>query len=223
MHGIPISRGATSDTGNCSSSKLIQETQNMWQPHIPFIPNVTAPRTNPSIEVDTSGDFFGEYSSYSMEDMGMDIDGVDDDDGAAKDVEELEDIEDEVYKAGLAEQESGLEPKHTNQQLDINNIPDEGKRDPIDSMPALRLHGSFEEPLKSKPYIVKFAGRASTVYSENDQDDYRRYLEAIRIQSNLNLYAPFASKMDWEIARWVKLRGLGSTAFTEWISIEGVS
>lgn len=37
-----------------------------------------------------------------------------------------------------------------------------------------------------------------------------------------NPYAPFTSKIDWEIARWAKLRGLGSTAFSELLAIDGV-
>ncbi|KAF9471791.1 hypothetical protein BDN70DRAFT_819556 [Pholiota conissans] len=35
-------------------------------------------------------------------------------------------------------------------------------------------------------------------------------------------WAPFNSRMDWEIARWAKLRGPGSTAFSDLLSIEGV-
>ncbi|KAG2349243.1 hypothetical protein BDR05DRAFT_1028905 [Suillus weaverae] len=38
-----------------------------------------------------------------------------------------------------------------------------------------------------------------------------------------NLYHPFASKMEWEVARWVKLRGLSSTALSDLLAIEGVS
>ncbi|KAJ7769505.1 hypothetical protein B0H16DRAFT_1661035 [Mycena metata] len=38
-----------------------------------------------------------------------------------------------------------------------------------------------------------------------------------------NIYSPFTSKMDWEIARWSKLRGSGSTAFTDLLKIEGVA
>lgn len=38
-----------------------------------------------------------------------------------------------------------------------------------------------------------------------------------------NPYAPFASRIDWEIARWAKLRGPGSTVVTELLSIPGVS
>ncbi|KAG2047073.1 hypothetical protein BDR06DRAFT_985326 [Suillus hirtellus] len=38
-----------------------------------------------------------------------------------------------------------------------------------------------------------------------------------------NIYAPFTSKLDWEMARWAKLQGSSSTAFSELVSIEGLS
>ncbi|KAF8810234.1 hypothetical protein BYT27DRAFT_7092544, partial [Phlegmacium glaucopus] len=37
-----------------------------------------------------------------------------------------------------------------------------------------------------------------------------------------NPWAPFNSKKDWEIARWAKLRGAGSTAFSELLAIDSV-
>ncbi|KAI0712890.1 hypothetical protein C8Q72DRAFT_787768 [Fomitopsis betulina] len=37
-----------------------------------------------------------------------------------------------------------------------------------------------------------------------------------------NLYAPFTSRLDWEIAQWAKLRGPGSTAFSDLLAIEEV-
>ncbi|KAI0055548.1 hypothetical protein BV25DRAFT_1815428 [Artomyces pyxidatus] len=37
-----------------------------------------------------------------------------------------------------------------------------------------------------------------------------------------NLWAPFASKLEWDIVRWAKMRGPTSTAFTELLQIEGV-
>ena len=37
-----------------------------------------------------------------------------------------------------------------------------------------------------------------------------------------NHWAPFNSKKDWEIARWAKLQGAGSTAFLELLAIDGV-
>ena len=44
----------------------------------------------------------------------------------------------------------------------------------------------------------------------------------IDASSTANVYAPFASQMDWDIAKWAKLRGLSSTAFTDLLSIDGV-
>lgn len=38
-----------------------------------------------------------------------------------------------------------------------------------------------------------------------------------------NPYAPFVSQLDWKVARWAKLRGQGSTAMSELLSIPGVS
>ena len=38
-----------------------------------------------------------------------------------------------------------------------------------------------------------------------------------------NPYAPFASKLDWEIARWAKLHDPGSTMFTDLLAIKEVS
>ena len=43
------------------------------------------------------------------------------------------------------------------------------------------------------------------------------------LDSSSNLWAPFSSQLDWEIAKWVKLRGAGSTAFSDLLAIEGVS
>ncbi|KAI0688790.1 hypothetical protein BC835DRAFT_1283994 [Cytidiella melzeri] len=38
-----------------------------------------------------------------------------------------------------------------------------------------------------------------------------------------NPWAPFSSKMDWEVAQWAKLRGPSSTAFTELLEIDGIA
>ncbi|TFK59907.1 hypothetical protein BDN72DRAFT_905430 [Pluteus cervinus] len=38
-----------------------------------------------------------------------------------------------------------------------------------------------------------------------------------------NPWAPFSCRMDWEIARWAKLRGAGSTAFSDLLAIPGVA
>ena len=53
---------------------------------------------------------------------------------------------------------------------------------------------------------------------------YEKYERQLRdVYGDDNIYAPFASKLDWEVARWAKLRGPGSTATTELLGIDEVS
>ncbi|KAG2064838.1 hypothetical protein BDR04DRAFT_1130628 [Suillus decipiens] len=40
-------------------------------------------------------------------------------------------------------------------------------------------------------------------------------------ENDENLYYPFASKIEWEVARWAKLHGSSSTAFSDLLSIDG--
>ena len=49
------------------------------------------------------------------------------------------------------------------------------------------------------------------------------YQTALRPSAEENVYAPFHSCMDYEVACWAQLRGLGAMAFTELLHIQGVS
>ncbi|KAI0037826.1 hypothetical protein FA95DRAFT_1506445, partial [Auriscalpium vulgare] len=59
--------------------------------------------------------------------------------------------------------------------------------------------------------------------------EYHTYLDRLQDLSGPSLscadnrYAPFQSQLDWQVAQWAKLRGPGSTAFSELLAIEGVS
>lgn len=65
------------------------------------------------------------------------------------------------------------------------------------------------------PIRTAFSGAAAT--------GYHQYGDQLRGSNAGNIWAPFASKMDWEVAQWAKSRGPGSTAFTELLGINGVS
>jgi hypothetical protein len=58
--------------------------------------------------------------------------------------------------------------------------------------------------------------------AESDYDIYQRRLAHINGQAK-NMYYPFASEMDWDIAKWAKSHGTTSTAVTELLGIGGVS
>lgn len=70
---------------------------------------------------------------------------------------------------------------------------------------------------------MKFGGRAGEVAGENQQHlAYVRYSDDLRVEDSPSEWAPFLTRMDWEVARWSKLRGPSSTALSELLKIDGV-
>jgi hypothetical protein len=65
-------------------------------------------------------------------------------------------------------------------------------------------------------YLSSHAGETLSREESRDSD----YSAALN--SGDNSWSPFNSKKDWEIAEWAKLQGLGSTAFSDLLSIDGV-
>ena len=110
---------------------------------------------------------------------------------------------------------------------------DHGSNDDPDPLPpALNMHEPHDawcgvqrrlREREQMPIVVHYPnqrlGAGQPVDSAQDSSNatYGAQLD------DSNIYAPFASKVDWEIAWWAKLRGPSSTAFSELVSIEGVS
>ncbi|KXN87690.1 hypothetical protein AN958_08327 [Leucoagaricus sp. SymC.cos] len=75
-------------------------------------------------------------------------------------------------------------------------------------------------------YIFQYTNKhknscAGLVVSQGQsQDDYYASSVYGSSQTMSNLWAPFASKMDWEVARWAKLHSSGSMAVSELLSIK---
>jgi hypothetical protein len=101
--------------------------------------------------------------------------------------------------------------------------------DDEDNAPSSELSGSgremIEKALRQQIVVDKFpltsAGEpiANHLPTHNSNHQYDTHFH---LDPN-NLYAPFTSKLDWEIARWAKLRGPSSTAMSELLKVEGVS
>ncbi|KAH9167503.1 hypothetical protein EDB89DRAFT_1910010 [Lactarius sanguifluus] len=81
-----------------------------------------------------------------------------------------------------------------------------------------------ERHLRVRPHVVSYpdnAGQPVCPVSEKAAlTDQERYLNSLGDQ--MNPYAPFKSRMDWEIALWAKMRGSSSSAFTDLMGIDGV-
>ncbi|KXN84704.1 hypothetical protein AN958_12223 [Leucoagaricus sp. SymC.cos] len=66
--------------------------------------------------------------------------------------------------------------------------------------------------------------RAGLVISQGQtQDDCYASSVGGGSQTTSNPWAPFTSRIDWEVAKWAKLRGPGSTAVSELLSIDGLT
>ena len=93
------------------------------------------------------------------------------------------------------------------------------------------VHSNWHEShnrLTRKPTIWLFNDRpdrnAGAPLEDMTKTSYETYQDALpKANSVPNIWAPFASKIDWEIAMWAKLRGPSSTALSELLNVEGVS
>lgn len=175
-------------------------------------------------DVDPTGDYFGDYSDYDM-----DIDSDTENPG-----EELttSDEEDDDFDNGFNLTMNIFEPERQPHFSETplaseNQVDDLDTPGPGDSSArglATRLRGGAEMELRKEPFIVKFTtGQAGAVHTRQVVDDNLNASYTRKVGSAESPFYPFLSKMEWEIARWAKMRGPSSTAFTEFMNIEGVS
>jgi hypothetical protein len=85
-------------------------------------------------------------------------------------------------------------------------------------------HQAQEIPVEERfilaPHITPFGGRAGEAL-RTETPPYTEYSDLIP-QSADNPWVPFMSQVDWEVAKWAKLRGSTSTAVTDLLAIDGV-
>jgi hypothetical protein len=179
-------------------------------------------------KVDLRGDFFGDYDDYSPEEFGLapvedehqEILTHNEDTSENNEDDDDDDDDDESELEGAYE--TSLEPNRlpTGPNPTPPNI-DDAEDNSVTTQPANRLRGGADVELNNKPYVVKFStGKAGAVYTNHNID---RNTYITQIGNPENPFSPFSSKIEWEIAHWAKTRGPSSTAFTELMSIEGVS
>ncbi|KAG1874431.1 hypothetical protein F4604DRAFT_1880886 [Suillus subluteus] len=78
-----------------------------------------------------------------------------------------------------------------------------------------------EAPLGHQPIIEKFPQRhAGAPVHHSCTTAFESYKNVL--QGAENVWAPFASRIDYEVAKWAKLRGSGSTAFSKLLAIDGL-
>lgn len=130
----------------------------------------------------------------------------------------------------LGEEAGGDEPIqvdiHSDTSLDSENLDEENSDS--DYLPAQQNFDRYiigdgfgVKPAVRKLYTDKYP--SSRVGKALSREESRDHGYGASLGSGDNPWAPFNSKKDWEIARWAKLRGVGSTAFSELLAIDAVS
>jgi hypothetical protein len=169
------------------------------------------------------GDAFGGPEDYMDEDFGQNdvvLHGQ-----LPELIDDPDDEEDDMLTAGQdAVLEAGWEPERPGASVDVTAAVQADSSDaPLD--PELtdvqrqqaegRLNKTFTMCYSDK-YPTHGAGAALKQKQPHD-DKYSAAINGLA-----NPWAPFSSRIDWEIAKWAKLRGAGSTAFSDLLAIEGV-
>ncbi|KAG1829553.1 hypothetical protein DFJ58DRAFT_719679 [Suillus subalutaceus] len=145
------------------------------------------------------GDFFGTYTEDELAWPGSDVEGdvgrahMDEDD-SDHDISDHDEWEPPVVPVPAC-----------NEHNDASHPPTADQGQDAWHTAQQRLH-EHEQPVKT----IKQPSNAT----------YHAQLNGVSAD---NIYAPFALKLDWDMAQWAKLRGSSSTAFDELVSIEGLS
>ncbi|PIL34532.1 hypothetical protein GSI_03310 [Ganoderma sinense ZZ0214-1] len=100
--------------------------------------------------------------------------------------------------------------------------------DPAHSPDSPDVRADIEAETTTKTYVVPYGksalAGAPIPGATAEQAGHVRYGQELQSEDPRRpIYWPFTSKLDWEVARWGKKRGPGSTALTELLEIDGVA
>lgn len=168
-----------------------------------------ADNVDPHHLTEFTGDYFGHYND-------QDLEWPDDNDEVAEPPLDS-DGEEEDHDA---EVENGWERPADPVLRDIDM--DEFEESDVLSQSHAAERQEAEKVLGRQPTIEKFPRRhAGAPILHSGTTAFESYNNAL--QGADNVWAPFVSRIDYEVAKWAKLRGSGSTAFSELLAVEGVS
>lgn len=129
-----------------------------------------------------------------------------------------EDGEEDNLNSAIESLFPGWEPPVSNDTDNMSVSSDDMDSDPPSSLPP----DDLRERTWVTPQVVKFPNSRAGEPVRSVDSTNNTYATRLREGSNTNLYSPFASKIDWEVAKWAKLRGPSSTSLADLLKIEGV-
>ncbi|CDO68115.1 hypothetical protein BN946_scf185044.g23 [Trametes cinnabarina] len=182
-------------------------------------------------EGDTSSDDDGDGDEANLTGgLGsLNVDDEDDEDDDPRDDDQSSEMEDaQNYEDEAAWEAPPPSPHpHTPSSVAGRPMPDEDgapNDPPPDAQFRTRAHQRAQEHLRQRTHVVRFPGTSAgaPLPAPRARSEYETF-KASDTANTSNPYAPFVSRIDWEFARWAKMRGPGSTAVTELLSIKEVS
>lgn len=117
---------------------------------------------------------------------------------------------------------SGANIEHAPQTSEFAQTPESSG---FDGSPSARQSQSPEVQINPPaPFVVRFPGAGEVLETQPSLAGYQLYADGLGSEENGPLeWAPFSTQLEWEVARWAKLRGPSSTALSELLQINGVS
>jgi hypothetical protein len=184
------------------------------------------------LTVNPSNNIF-DYQELAAEEteIGINVDEEDDNEEEDRDGDdkEDEDKDDENKSSGSSSSEdedvsdhdigNRLEPYRPLVSYDDEHG-EHGDQDHDSTVMAANIVYNVSCQLHKPPTAQQFPGVAGKIYRTEDTNN-KVYGEVVGTSENL--YAPFSSQLEWEMAKWAKLQGPSSTAFSDMMKIEGVS
>lgn len=163
------------------------------------------------------GDLFGSADEYSHEDFPVPPGSEDGD-------EEDEDDVDSLEGGWEPEVDQMIDADDDQMDIEIDGSNSESSSHPP---PAAETRQQAEGRFVRKPIVMGFndtQGRNAGAPIHTTNSEHEAYQNALPAgaSSESNIFAPFASEMEWMIADWAKTRGPSATAFSELLGIKGV-
>ncbi|KAJ3993025.1 hypothetical protein F5050DRAFT_1578465 [Lentinula boryana] len=203
----------------------------LLQSSLTAIPSQEQDKLGAPIAVDSSGDFYGDYNDFNHNDMDIGPSHAPIEVSVGHSTGNLLDLESEGSLFSDDDDseldEDNWEPLHNDSEHLRSPSPElvfpEGYFEPPLQLPKSRLPPISQSPLICEPHIVHYpdpCAGALIEFQGEIVDEYSQYSH--NLKAGLNAWAPFGSKIEWEIARWAKLRGPSSTAFTGLLATDGI-
>ncbi|KAJ7935003.1 hypothetical protein B0H13DRAFT_1854710 [Mycena leptocephala] len=166
-----------------------------------------------------AGDFF--RSNYSEQDFNYASDEDNDTDPEPESDEEEDPAARDHAAAADAQAAEGWEPHRPHNDPEENSAMEDATA--LIAPVACENRKIAEDRFHETPVVVRYpSNRAGEEISERPSASAEEQYSDV-LGKFSNIYAPFNPKMDWEVAKWAKLRGSGSTAFTDFLKIQGVA